>query len=270
MHYAVPALLPWDTTAMSRAQSFFLLLLLTAGSLTAQTGFRPLFNGKDLKGWHKNPAKIGHGTGGAWRVEKGVIVGEQDPPGSGNGGLLLTDEKFGNFELMLEVRPDWGVDSGLFLRSTDTGKAYQIMLDYHEAGNVGEIYREGLDAHTNRTFSFKGEYADADPKKLKVILASPVTKDDRGAGGAPMIDLSQWSKIWRINGWNTIRARVEGNPPTITSWINGTQITRYTSDKKFEGTLGDTGFIAVQVHGGQKAWPAGAKIRFRNLRIKPL
>ena len=54
------------------------------GQLIAQPGgepgFRPLFNGRDLSGWHKNPEKIGHGTGGKWEVVKGAIEGEQDPP----------------------------------------------------------------------------------------------------------------------------------------------------------------------------------------------
>lgn len=249
---------------------FAALLMLLVPGLFAQRGFKPLFNGKDLTGWHKNPAKIGHGTGGDWRVENGAIVGEQDPPGSGNGGILLTDEKFGNFEVIFEVYPDWGVDSGFFLRSTDTGKCYQIMLDYHEDGNVGEIYREGLDAATNRTFQFQGVYTDAGKTELKEILAINAPKSPKGAGGTPMIDLQRWSKIWHLNGWNTIRARVEGNPPTISSWVNGTQITRYVSDQKFEGVLSDTGSLAVQVHGGQKAWPKGAKIRFRNIRVKPL
>src|SRR2546427_143061 len=47
-------------------------------------GYIQLFDGKSLSGWHKNPQKIGHGTGGSWKVEDGAIVGEQDPPGSGN------------------------------------------------------------------------------------------------------------------------------------------------------------------------------------------
>ena len=50
-------------------------------------GFVPIFDGKTLAGWHKNPERIGHGTGGSWVVEEGVIAGEQDPPGSGNGGI---------------------------------------------------------------------------------------------------------------------------------------------------------------------------------------
>src|ERR1700726_3732498 len=71
----------------------------------------PLFDGQSLKGWHKPPKRIGHGTGGHWWVENGILLGEQDPPGSGNGGLLLTDEKFGDFELTLEMNPDYGPDT---------------------------------------------------------------------------------------------------------------------------------------------------------------
>src|ERR1700690_1346454 len=91
-----------------------------------EKGWLVLFDGKTLDGWHKNPAKIGHGTGGHWAVEEGVIAGEQDPPGSGNGGILLTDRKFGDFELSIDMKPDWGVCSGLFVRSTDQGACFQM------------------------------------------------------------------------------------------------------------------------------------------------
>ena len=235
----------------------------------AEPGFRLVFNGKDLAGWHKNPQKIGHGTGGHWYVEDGALAGEQDPPGSGNGGILLTDEKFGDFEVIFETKPDWGVCSGFFLRSNDKGQCYQVMVDYHDAGNVGEIYREGLDGHTNRTFQIDGIYEETTGKVLKAIKATRVEKNDRGAGGEPNFDLAQWPKIWKLQDWNTIRARVEGNPPTITTWLNGTFVSRYTSDKKFEEALGDRGSIALQVHGGS-GWPKGAKVLFRKIRVKDL
>jgi hypothetical protein len=235
-----------------------------------EPGFRWVSDGKTLNGWHKNPAKIGHGTGGRWVVEDGAISGEQDPPGSGNGGIMLTDEKFGDFEVIFETKPDWGVCSGFFLRSNDKGQCYQIMIDYHDAGNIGEIYREGLDGATNRTFQIDGEYADADKKALKSIKASPAPKNPKGAAGdTPLIQLADWPKLWRMNGWNTIRARVEGNPPTITTWLNGTLVTKYTSDKTFDDALGDRGSLAVQVHGG-KGWPNGAKVRFRRIQVKEL
>ena len=65
---------------------------------TAQA--QSLFDGQSLVGWHKPPKRIGHGTGGHWFVQEGLLVCEQDPPGSGNGGLLLSDQrlmKFGPF-----------------------------------------------------------------------------------------------------------------------------------------------------------------------------
>src|SRR5437660_1354991 len=92
-------------------------------------GFRSLFDGTTLDGWHKNPERIGHGTGGDWSVEEGAIMGQQDPPGSGNGGILLTDDVFGDFELLIDLKPDWGVCSGLFLRSTERGQCLQMMVD---------------------------------------------------------------------------------------------------------------------------------------------
>src|SRR5213596_3090394 len=120
-------------------------------------GWIELFDGKSLSGWHKNPIRIGHGTGGNWQVEDGVITGEQDPPGSGNGGILLTDRKFGDFELLLELKPDWAIDSGLFLRCTDKGECIQMMVDYHEGGNVGHLYGEGTGGWKTAPYHVEGE-----------------------------------------------------------------------------------------------------------------
>ena len=64
--------------------------------------------------------------------------------------------------MILEVLPEWrGPDSGLYLRSTEDGKAYQAMIDYHENGNIGDIYRERLDAQGSRSFNLVGIFSDA-------------------------------------------------------------------------------------------------------------
>ena len=77
----------------------------------------------------------------------GLIVGTQNP--RGKGGILLTDKKYKNFEVYIEVKPDWGCDSGLFLRSSEAGEAYQVTLDYLPGGGMGGIYGERLKGVTN-------------------------------------------------------------------------------------------------------------------------
>jgi len=89
-------------------------------------GFTPIFNGRDLSGWHISKTNH-HGTTPDFRVVHGAIVGTQNP--REQGGILLTDKKYRNVEVYMEVKPDWGCDSGLFLRSSEAGEAYQVMLD---------------------------------------------------------------------------------------------------------------------------------------------
>ena len=48
-------------------------------------------------------------------------MGSQDLPG--NGGILITDESFEDFEIVMEMNNDFDQDSGLFLRSTEDSKA---------------------------------------------------------------------------------------------------------------------------------------------------
>lgn len=230
-----------------------------------------LFDGKTLAGWHKNPARIGHGTGGRWTVENGEIHGEQDPPG--NGGILLTDRKFGDFELVLELKPDWGCDSGLFLRANDQGQCFQMMVDYHEAGNVGHIYGEGTGGFNNRPFSLFGKY-DAQ-QRLIGLTTKPVEEQVPPAYSIPGAD---WLKAWKLGDWNTARVVCRGQPAKIATWLNGVKVSEFDGQtfaapnydrQKVAETLGPQGGVALQVHGGA-SWPVGAKCRWKNIKIKPL
>ena len=104
-------------------------------------GFTSIFNGKDLTGWHVSKTNH-HGITPDYHVQQGLIVGTQRPLGSG--GILLTDKKYKNYEVYMEVKPDWGCDSGLFLRADEAGDAYQVTLDYLPGGTLGGMYGEGL------------------------------------------------------------------------------------------------------------------------------
>jgi hypothetical protein len=218
-------------------------------------GFVSIFNGKDLTGW-KIDAKTGHSrksgnkTGGRWVVEDGVMVGSQDIPG--NGGIIITEKQYGNFEVALEMKNDFGPDSGLFLRCTEDGKCYQAMIDYHDKGNLMGIYGEGL--------------AGGKPNVRNFTFTDKVTviKEDECPFKLP-ISPAKWPEFWHHGEWNELRARIEGNPPKLTTWIKGVKFMEYQDTEK---RLGDKGGIALQVHGGGDY--TKQFVRYRNIRVKEL
>src|SRR5215212_4124927 len=104
---ATSDLLAWTFSRATRNSPVLLAaaLISFSGALNAgEAGFTPIFDGATLSGWHVS-AKTGHSgaskhqTGGRWVVEDGVIIGSQDIPG--NGGIIITDEQFGDFEVAL-------------------------------------------------------------------------------------------------------------------------------------------------------------------------
>jgi hypothetical protein len=218
-------------------------------------GFVRIFDGKTLQGWHVSAA-TGHSrasknqTGGRWVVKEGAIVGTQDIPG--NGGIIITDEQYGDYEIVLEMNNDFGPDSGLFLRSTEDGKAWQAMIDYHANGNLMGVYGEGLQAKPSvRNYTFLES-----PDKIVVETNSPVA--------LPVLPQS-WKFFWRHGQWNELRARIEQNPPHITTWINGV---KFMDWQEKEVRHPDKGGIALQVHGGGNM--TNQFVRYRNIRIKRL
>jgi hypothetical protein len=238
-----------------------------------------LFDGQSLKGWHKPPKRIGHGTGGHWFVENGNLVCEQDPPGSGNGGLLLTDEKFGDFELELEMKPDWGPDTGVFFRCTDRGDGFQMYVDYHEGGNVGHLRGEMPGAFAMKPFQIFGK-----PGPDGQLTGFTTGTDPRAAKWPEGVyeyscTAEQWLKAWRLKDWNSARIRCTGKYPQITTWVNDLKVCHWNGEtcplpqydkEKVFGILGREGSIALQVHGGKAMWPTGTQCRWRNIRIQRL
>lgn len=250
---------------------------LAAESPVDADGYRSLFDGKTLAGWHTNPKRIGHGTGGLWKVVDGVITGTQDPPG--NGGLLLTDEQFGDFDVIFDLNPDWGPDSGVFFRCTDGGEGFQYYVDYHEGGNVGHLRGEMDVSFALMPFKVHGNL-DANGK-LESLTMAPDPRRAKWPEGVYeyLCEPEDFRKVWKVNDWNTGRIRCVGKNPKVTTWVNGLKLgvwngetcplPGYDKDHVFS-RLGRKGSIGLQVHGGNKAWPAGGLCRFRNIRIKEL
>lgn len=202
--------------------------------------FAPIFNGRDITGWHISRTDH-HGSTPRAYVEEGVLKLAQNP--YGQGGLLLTDKRYKDFELYLEVKAPWGCNSGIFLRSTEGGSAYQIELDQgHGTGNLlGENMR--------------------------------VSQGARASGLA---------SIWKNNDWNSFHIRMIGAVPHITEWVNGMEMWD-VQEPRNDKIAGETdGFIGLQVHWSSTyepaqgsflmagAWKPGAVYEFRNIAIKQL
>jgi hypothetical protein len=211
------------------------LLAALAPLLLAATpaGFTPLFNGKDLSGWHVSQTNH-HGTSKGWSVKDGVILATQDRPG--NGGILLTDKKYRDFEVSLEINPDWGCDGGLFLRSNEAGDAYQVMIDYLDGGSVGGVYGEGI-------------------------------------GGKTFANNRDWAKHWKKGEWNTLRARMEGDAPHIQVWLNEVQLVDFEDSANHAKDGATEGMIALQMHFSNQQtprWKEGGFHRYRNIAVREL
>ena len=121
------------------------------------------------------------------RCENGVLLMAQRP--FGQGGLLLTDKSYKDFELYLEAKPDAGFNSGIFLRSTESGSAYQI-----------EIIAPG-----DATGNLIGE---------RMRISQPQFIGEK----IPV------SKVWKEDDWNSFRIRMVGEAPHVTTWVNDTQL----------------------------------------------
>lgn len=203
-------------------------------------GFTPIFNGKNLDGWHIS--RTSHqGTTPAFFVKAGVLTAMQHP--YGQGGVLLTNKRYKNFELYVEVKVDSFCNSGIFLRSTESGQAYQIELA--EPGGTGDLLGE----------------------RLSISKTAQAAKKNT---------------VWKPAGWNAFRIRMEGAVPRLTLWING-RLMWTVRQPTNDFTAGATrGMIGLQVHWSAPyeaavaefdmsgSWRPGAAMRFRNLAIKEL
>lgn len=196
-------------------------------------GFRAIFNGTDLSGWHGlNPHQSARLTGkkktanlkqqrdefaSHWRVENGELVND------GHGPYATTDEDFGDMEFLLEYKTVAGADSGIYLRGTP-----QVQIwDWHQA---------------------------FDPKR-------PTRKPHLGSGG--LFNNSPGAAGRHPNRladkpfgeWNQFRIRQIGAHTWV--WLNGKPVVENAVMENFwdrQQTLPETGPIMLQTHGGEIRW----------------
>ena len=282
-----------------------------SSSKSPPEGFRSLFDGNTLKGWTPKarlPVPTYPGAPfkwrlqgealekakkntGRWTVENGAIVGGQDPPGSGKGAYLVSEETFGDFELMMDMKSDWKTDSGFLVRTVPDGSpGMQILVDHRPQGGIGGFYGNGIAGIHGMAFAIDAKY-DKQGNPIGIIAADP--KDSRVELSKKTADILSYAadveallQVWKWGGWNTIKVRCEGRIPKLTTWVNGVKIAVLDMNeiewKNYDKEacakmLGNKGHISLEVHNnnfnhwlGKDRWWPGAVVRWKNIFIREL
>ena len=194
MIFTRPARIASIATMKLRPFALTLIVSLAAilNSPADEPKLAPLFNGKDLTNFKTEPSKA------FWRVEDGILIGENDAAKKGN--YLWTEKEYKDFVIEFDVR--WkgttprGVDTGIEMRKPN------IQLQLGISGSLkvdmsGSWYTGG-----------KEKYPEVGQAKEAKTLMKPEGE------------------------WNTFRIQAKGD--TFTCWINGRKASEYI-DPKFSG-----------------------------------
>lgn len=127
------------SSSVTRHSSFVPLLvvgLLVAGAvpgLGAGPGeeFTPLYNGKDLSGWHAQGGSLG-----AWKADGDLLACVR--PG---GGWLTTDREYGDFVLRVQWRIPKSGNSGIGLRCPPQGDPAHVAMEIQILDDDAPEYR---------------------------------------------------------------------------------------------------------------------------------
>ncbi|MGH9840789.1 MAG: 3-keto-disaccharide hydrolase [Blastocatellia bacterium] len=172
-----------------RVASILFLCLTPMALAAAEAGWQKLFDGKTMNGWRL--MAVHGGNGGVWAVESGALVANQEK--DHKGGLIGTEKKYADYEIELEFKADYPVDTGLFLRVRDDGMGYQITIDHRKDGFIGSLYAP--------------------------------------AAGDFIQQNHDWPKYFKKDAWNKLRARIEGQPAHVVAWLNDVKMTDFKDNR---------------------------------------
>jgi hypothetical protein len=201
-----------------------------------ENGWKLLFDGKTTDGWR---AFKGKDVPASWKVVDGALVVS---PKNGNGGDIVTNDQFENFELSIEWKVTKGANSGIMYRVSEKhGAPYETGPEYQVLDNKNH----------------------GDGKEPKTSAASCY------AIYAPTKDVTK-----PIGEWNKTRIVVNGNK--VEHWLNGEKVVEYelgsddwnkrVAESKFKDAKDygkeKKGHIDLQFHGDE--------VSFRNIKMKVL
>jgi Domain of Unknown Function (DUF1080) len=200
---------------------------------TSDTGWTPLFDGKTTAGWRGYRSKT---MPAGWQVIEGALTRVD------SAGDIVTNDKYGNFELKLEWNVGEGGNSGIFYRVDEDS-------DYP--------WRTGLEMQVLDD----ARHPDG---------GSPLTS----AGSLYAIYPAPRGIVRPAGEWNAVRILVNGYH--VEHWLNGVKVVEAelgspdwearVKRSKFATVPGygksATGYIGLQDHGD--------RVAYRNIKIRIL
>ena len=197
----------------------------------------PMFDGKTLSGW-----TVRGGTA-FYKLEDGQIVGTT-VEGSPN-TFLCSNQDYGDFELVLEVKCDPKLNSGIQIRS------HVFEKDTPQPSKPKRIRTEGT------VYGYQCEIAAA-----QVEQSGNFWDEARNTKWLDDISEKPGAKTaFKDNEWNCYRIVAQGD--RIRSWVNGVPCA------DFRDPTDAAGFIGLQVH-GIKTGTGPFEVRWRNVKIRVL
>lgn len=255
------------------------------------SGFVPLFNGKNLKGWWEGCGSSHSGAdktyGGVWLVDSvnGLLFSNQNPNGAGS--VLMTNKAYDNYELVFDLWPSFGNDAGVFNRVTPSGSCYQTGIDYIANSSIGGVYFEGgyaggasrnYDPYVfgaDKATIAIGTNSNAN-NRLDTItkrFGDPVAYGCAATGCGP----AHWTAIWDTGGWNQMRVRFFGSGTSASDKVHNFSDIRKLGSTQWIPVIRDSvqyptppNPIGLQIHGGSNYWRNSNGNWYRNIKIRPL
>jgi hypothetical protein len=202
-------------------------------------GWKSLFNGKDLTGWHNFKSQ---GVRPGWQVKDGALVCA-DPH---NAGDIVTKEQFDWFELELDYNISKAGNSGIIFHVTDEG---------------GAVWATGPE------FQLEDNQEAADPVRCGWLydLYQPPIDPKTGK----ILDATK-----PVGEWNHVRLLI--SPEKCVHEINGVKYFEYVMDSDdFKSRVAHSKFASMpkfaKVHKGYIALQGDhGQVMFRNIRIRPI
>ncbi len=177
------------------------IFFMAFASVLVATGqnWKPLFNGKNLKGWQQLNGKA------AYKVQDGAIVGysKMGTPNS----FLCTRQSYGDFILEFEFKVDDGLNSGVQFRS-ESLKSY----------NNGRVHGYQFEIDPSARAWSGGVYDEARRGWLYPLSKNPSARN-----------------AFRNGQWN--KARIEACGNIIRTWINDIPCANVWDDKTPAGFI---------------------------------